>query len=227
MQTSVGSRRRSATGANEAPVAVAVHSSDPMTALGATSILRADPRLTVLAQSRMELADVIVVIEETVGDKVFGLMRDLRAQSRRESPPRCVVVTDHFRVDGLMMALQCGLFAVLQRCSTSDEELLRTVHAVSQGAACLPPWLQGSLLAQLDRVQRDVLEPNGLTVAGLSARERDVVRLIAEGCSTEEIAGRLAYSERTVKNVLRGLMRRHQLNNRAHAVAFAWRVGVI
>jgi len=51
--------------------------------------------------------------------------------------------------------------------------------------------------------------------------------LLAEGDSTEEIAVKLEYSERTVKNVLQLLMRQHRLNNRAHAVAFAWRTGVI
>nr|CEL15638.1 transcriptional regulator, LuxR family [Kibdelosporangium sp. MJ126-NF4]CTQ90323.1 transcriptional regulator, LuxR family [Kibdelosporangium sp. MJ126-NF4] len=219
--------RRSSANAKEAAIAVAVHAADPMTALGAASILRGDDRLTVLGDADIGQAEVIVVIEESIGEKVFRFLREARAASRQETPPRSVLVTDHFRVDSLLTAIQCGMAAVLPRTSTSDDELVRTVHAVSQGAACLPPWLQGSLLTQLDRMRRDVLEPNGLTMSGLSARERDVLRLLADGCSTEEVAVTLAYSERTVKNILRGLMSRHGLNNRAHAVAFAWRVGVL
>ena len=54
-----------------------------------------------------------------------------------------------------------------------------------------------------------------------------MLRLVAEGFGTEEIAAKLCYSERTVKNVLYGLMTRCGLNNRAHAVAYALRAGAI
>jgi len=81
--------------------------------------------------------------------------------------------------------------------------------------------------AQVQRMRKDVLEPNGLTLSGLAARECDVLRLVAEGFGTEEIAAKLCYSERTVKNVLYGLMTRCGLNNRAHAVAYALRAGAI
>ncbi|ALG15387.1 LuxR family transcriptional regulator [Kibdelosporangium phytohabitans] len=207
-------------------VAVAVHASDPMTALGAASILGSDGRLRVLPESDIALAEMIVIIEEAVGDKALAFLREVRTKSRLDTSPRCVIVTDRLRIDGLT-AIQYGTAAVLQRSNTSDDELLRTVVAVSQGAAYLPPWLQGSLLNQFDRIRRDVLEPNGLTMSGMSARERDVLRLLADGHSTEEVAVRVGYSERTVKNVLHSLMSRHGLNNRAHAVAFAWRAGVI
>jgi len=54
-----------------------------------------------------------------------------------------------------------------------------------------------------------------------------VLRLIADGCDTSEIANRLAYSERTVKNVLHDVTTRLQLRNRSHAVAYALRQGLI
>jgi DNA-binding NarL/FixJ family response regulator len=64
-------------------------------------------------------------------------------------------------------------------------------------------------------------------VTWLSAREVDVLKLVAEGFDTREIAGKLCYSERTVKNVLHGLMLRLRLRNRAHAVAYAARHGYL
>lgn len=205
---------------------VAVHASDAVTARGADHLLRADSRLTVLAEPELAYAAVIVVIGESISDRALAFLSKARATSRLESPPRCVIIGDQFRLDGLSV-LQYGVAAVLQRNRTTGEQLVQTVLAVGRGEAYLPSWLQGSLLAQFERVQRDVLEPNGLTMSGLSARERDILRLLAEGDSTEEIAVKLEYSERTVKNVLQVLMRRHRLNNRAHAVAFAWRTGVI
>ncbi|WP_307832232.1 helix-turn-helix transcriptional regulator [Prauserella cavernicola] len=208
-------------------MAVAVHATDPITRLGAANILGGDGRVKVLADDELARAEVVVVIEQSVSDGTFAFLRDLRAASRLDPPPRCVIVTDNFRPDALMSAVECGMSAVLQRGTTGADELVRAVLAVSEGSAYLPPRLQGTLLAHLDRMRRDVLEPHGFTLSGLSGRERDVLRLLAEGNSTGEIAAELAYSESTVKNVLYGLMRRHGLTTRAHAVAFALRGGLI
>lgn len=202
-------------------VAVAIQSTDPVTALGATSILNDDARVRVVDDAGE--AEVLVVLERSIDDELFARLRAVRG----ESSLRCVLVTDHFPPVGLMTAIECGVAAVLPRCGTTDTELVHAVLAVRDGAAHLPPALQGTLLTQLDRMRREVLEPNGLTMSGLTARERDVLRSLAEGLGIEEIANRLAYSERTVKNVLYGLMTRYGLSTRAHAVAYALRAGVI
>jgi DNA-binding CsgD family transcriptional regulator len=64
-------------------------------------------------------------------------------------------------------------------------------------------------------------------MSGLTERERNVLALLADGYDTGEIATQLSCSERTVKNVLRGIMIRHDLKHRAHAVAFAVRAGAL
>jgi DNA-binding NarL/FixJ family response regulator len=204
-------------------VEVAVRSSDAVTEIGAVSILSSSPQLRVVSGGEEVRASVVVIVEEFAGDDVFAHLRELRTESR----PHCVLVTDHFRAADLMTAIECGVVAVLPRQETGDAELVSVVLSVSRGAAHLSPTLQGVLLAQLERMRRDVLEPNGLTLSGLASRERDVLRLVADGLGTDEIACELAYSERTVKNVLYGLMSRFELNTRAHAVAFALRAGVI
>lgn len=61
----------------------------------------------------------------------------------------------------------------------------------------------------------------------LSARERRMLELMADGHSTREVARLMCYSERTIKNVLQELMAREQLRNRTHAVAWAVRTGRI
>ena len=72
-----------------------------------------------------------------------------------------------------------------------------------------------------------VLTPRGLTFAGLTPRETEVLRLVAQGDDTAEIARKMCYSERTVKSVLHDLTTRLQLRNRTHAVAYAVREGLI
>jgi DNA-binding NarL/FixJ family response regulator len=72
-----------------------------------------------------------------------------------------------------------------------------------------------------------VLSPRGLTFTGLTEREVSVVRLLAEGYDTAEIARRLYYSERTVKNIIHDITSRLELRNRTHAVAYAIREGLI
>ena len=64
-------------------------------------------------------------------------------------------------------------------------------------------------------------------VAGLTKRERDVLALVADGYSTREVAIRLAYSERTIKNIVQDVTMRLNLRNRTQAVAYAVRNGWI
>src|SRR5438128_123328 len=69
--------------------------------------------------------------------------------------------------------------------------------------------------------------PRGFRVSGLTEREIQVLRLVADGHNTAEIARQLAYSERTIKNVIQDVITRFQLRNRSHAVAYAVRQGFI
>lgn len=91
----------------------------------------------------------------------------------------------------------------------------------------LPPDLLGRLLNRVARLQRQVLEPRGLHLTGITSRETDVLRLVASGLSTQEIADQLCYSQRTVKSILHDVTNRFQLRNRSHAVAYAMREGLI
>ena len=66
-----------------------------------------------------------------------------------------------------------------------------------------------------------------LRFSGLTEREIQVLRLIADGLDTAEVARELAFSERTIKSILHDVTTRLQLRNRSHAVAYAVREGLI
>jgi DNA-binding NarL/FixJ family response regulator len=83
----------------------------------------------------------------------------------------------------------------------------------------------GALRPSVDRPATSSSHP--LPATGVDRREREVLRLMADGMSTREVAGEMNYSERTIKNVLQDLTARLHLRNRTHAVAYAVRHGWI
>ena len=116
---------------------------------------------------------------------------------------------------------------MLRRSEADADRVVEAVLTAAKGDGSVPPDLLGRLLDQMSRLQRQVLAPRGLSLSGFTDREVDVLRLLGEGWDTAEIAGKLAYSERTVKNVIHDITARHQLRNRSHAVAYAVRQGLI
>jgi DNA-binding NarL/FixJ family response regulator len=91
----------------------------------------------------------------------------------------------------------------------------------------MPPDLLGKLMQQVGSGRTDEPANATRTFGGLSQRELGVLRQLADGYKTIEIAMELAYSERTIKNSIQALTARLHLRNRSHAVAYAVRQGLI
>jgi DNA-binding NarL/FixJ family response regulator len=140
---------------------------------------------------------------------------------------KIVLIAGDIDDNEVLAAVQSGVCAVARRGEVDADALVRLVGAAEAGEGALPPDLLGRLLDRVGRLQTKVLEPRGLRLTGISARETDVLRLIAQGLSTREIAKKLSYSERTVKSLLHDVTVRFDLRNRSHAVAFAVREGLI
>ncbi|WP_394378925.1 response regulator transcription factor [Saccharopolyspora spinosa] len=202
-------------------VRVAVQAADPITVVSLTSYLKSRSEL-ILVPSPAE-ADVIVFAADPVSAKVLA---DLR-QSAQEVPVPRVLVTNELDPSNVLRVVEARVVAVLPRTAATGTRLINSVIAAAKGGAVMPPDLLGELLKQVDHLQREVLTPKGLNASGLTNREADVLRLMAGGLDTAEIAQKLCYSERTVKNVIYGMTSRLNLRNRPHAVAFAMRAGAI
>lgn len=126
------------------------------------------------------------------------------------------------REDQLYELLTAGLDGVLDRDELSPSRLTACVQAVIEGNGSMPPALLARLIAGLAKGA-----PGGAVTRGLARREVDVLRLLAGGSTTREIADHLAYSERTVKNIVHDLLVKLNCRTRAHAVGLATRQGVI
>ena len=96
------------------------------------------------------------------------------------------------------------------------EDLLRAIRTVAEGKAFVDPSLSPALL--MSQVGPD---------APLSEREREILQLLAEGLTGEEVADRLFLSSETVKTHIRNAMAKLEANTRVHAVAIALRQAII
>ncbi|WP_427919098.1 response regulator transcription factor [Streptomyces sp. cg40] len=197
-------------------VPVAVDAADPVTHAGLAAGLSRGPKM---ALTTVAEADVVVAAVQTADNSTLEALRSLPMPP----PTRIVlVVSDGWYAD-LTVAAQCGIRAVLWRAEAQPQVLIRAVLAVAAGEALLPSAVQGELLDQADRLQRNVLVPRGLTSSGLSTREIDVLRLVAQGLDLAEVADTMCYSERNIKKILYGVINRLGLRNRVHAVSYAIR----
>lgn len=202
---------------------VAVYAADPVLHAGIVHQLHGRPEVELLPSEEEERAVVCLIVVDRVDDAAVRLMRRLQ----RSSTTRIGLVVGQFDAGALQNIIACGVAAVLRRDDADQDHLLHALTAMARGEGVLPGDLLGRLLDQVGRLQRTVLDPRGLTLSTLSTREADMLRLISEGFDTAEIAAKLSYSERTVKNVLHEVSTRLNLRNRAHAVGYAMRHGLI
>jgi DNA-binding NarL/FixJ family response regulator len=204
-------------------VSVSVHARDPISEAGVASQLRPRPEVRVLPPEELDRAEVAVIVVDVVDDDAVQLLRTVQ----RRGPARTVLVASRLDDGDLVAAVEVGVVGLIRRSESTPDRLVQVIGAAASGDGSVPPDLLGRLLDQLGRLQRHVLTPRGLTFTGLAEREIEVLRLVADGYDTGEIASKLAYSERTIKNVLHDVTSRLQLRNRSHAVAYAMRQGLI
>ncbi|MBB5166950.1 response regulator transcription factor [Mycobacterium sp. AZCC_0083] len=200
-----------------------VYADDPILQAGVVSQLRLRPEIDIVAASELSRADVAVAVADSLDGETLRVLQALQ----RADIEHTVLVTSAIDDTTVVSAAEVGVSGLLRRADATPDVLVRTIQQVANGDGVLPSDLLGTLLDQVGRLQRQLLSPQGLTFAGLTDRETAVLRLIADGHDTNEIAQQLCYSQRTVKNVLHDVTSRLQLRNRSHAVAYAVRAGLI
>ena len=144
------------------------------------------------------------------GHAVLAALRDVPER------PAIVVLTSATDDEHLIRAIDAGATSYLLK-SAGAEEVIASVRGAANGSATLHPELLARLARALRRAPAaDPLQP-------LSAREREVLQLLARGCSNRQIAHHLDIGEQTVKTHVSSILTKLDLQDRVQAAIFAIR----
>ena len=135
---------------------------------------------------------------------------------------RIVMLTMHADQEVLANAIRAGACGYLVKdCST--EEIASAVRMAANGDTALSPQLAASML---DEVRRLDMAPSREERI-VTKREEEVLQLIADGCSTSEVADQMYISQKTVKNHLASIYQKLDARDRTQAVLRAVRMGIV
>jgi DNA-binding NarL/FixJ family response regulator len=213
-----------------ARVSTWVRATDALLAAGIVAALRQQPGIRIHEDGAAPDGGVDPggpAVAIVAGDQVDAELLQVVRSTLRNGCPRVILIAGRLDDTSVFTALEAGVCGMLRREEVTTDQLVRAVEAAASGHGSMPPDVLGRVLDQVGRLQRQVLSPRGLTMSPLRKREIDVLRLLADGADTAEIARELAYSERTIKSIIHDVTVRLGLKNRTHAVAYAVREGLI
>ena len=182
-----------------------------------------DGRSAVEAARRLRPDVVLMDIRMPVMDGVEATR--LLAGPGVDDPVRVLVLTTFDLDEYIVEALRNGASGFLLK-DVPPEQLIEAVRIIADGGALLAPSVTRRLLdAFAHRLPR--ADASAVTIADLTARELEVLRLIAAGQSNAEIADALVVSETTVKTHVSRVLAKLDLRDRVQAVVFAYETGIV
>ncbi|MCI2422552.1 LuxR C-terminal-related transcriptional regulator [Saccharopolyspora sp. K220] len=201
-----------------ARISVVVHAHDETLKAGILTALQYSTDIELLPAVDATRAHVSLVVAHQVDQRLLTLLHPFRHGRTRVGLVLGVVGTVM-----LPSLLGYGVVAMLPRAGASQEQLTHMVTAIARGER----QISGAQPLPSTPTAVPSGKPAALYGAPLTPREVSLLQLAAEGFNTEEIAQKMSYSTRTVKNVLKHVTERFHLRNRTHAVAWAVRQGLI
>jgi DNA-binding NarL/FixJ family response regulator len=142
-----------------------------------------------------------------------------------EPSPRVLMLTTFDLDEYVFGALRAGAAGFLLK-DAPRERLLEAIRIVHSGDALLSPSITRRLIEDF-ATRTDPLEPPAVVLEQLTAREREVLVLVARGLSNGEIAERLVVTEATVKSHVGRILMKLALRDRVQAVVFAYEHGIV
>jgi len=199
---------------------------------GFRAILDAEPDINVTGEAAdgneaLELIRRVrpdVVLMDVRMPQMDGIEATRQLQ-REPDPPRVLVLTTFDLDEYVYEAMRAGASGFLLK-DVPRDQLIAGVRTVARGDALLAPAVTQRLIERFVRQPAPQTRPSG-ALESLSARELDVLRLLAQGLSNEEIAQRLFISRATVKTHVASILQKLTLRDRIQAVVLAYESGLI
>jgi len=197
---------------------------------GVRLILEQQPDLQVVAEAS-DGAEAVALLREVdvdlaILDIAMPTMTGLQAAreiARRREPPRILMLSMHDNEQYFFEALKLGASGYVLK-SVVDEDLVSACRAAIRGEAFVYPGAMGAIVRDyLDRLARGERVPETV----LTPREDEVLKLVAEGRSSKEIARILSISIKTVEKHRANILSRLGMSDRTHLTRYAIRAGLI
>ena len=157
--------------------------------------------------------------------RLDGLAATRRIIAEQDDPPRVLILTTFGLDEYVYEALRAGASGFLLK-DASPEDIVAAITAVARGDALLDPAVTQSVIGQFAALPRP-REDLKSQVDELTAREQEVLILMASGLSNAEIACELVVSEGTVKTHVGHVLRKLGLRDRIQAVIFGYESGLL
>ena len=217
---------------------VFVYAVDPVSAAGAKSQLMNEPTIQLVGPMDIDMARVAVLVADSADTSVVRVVKAIQ----RDGIPRVLLVAGRFEEQGVVAVTAAGVTSFLRKSEATTARLTAAIHDADESGCHLPDGLMrraaavrtggGEDAATIDI--RDSVMESAAALSGLSTmtgnltvREAEVLRLVADGHDTADVAEKLGFSESTVKGIMAKIMSRIDARNRCHAVAIAVRNGLI
>jgi DNA-binding NarL/FixJ family response regulator len=200
---------------------------------GLRRIIEVDPEIEVVGEAADGLAAVDaarrlaphLVLMDIRMPRLDGLAATRRIIAGHEDPPRILILTTFGLDEYVYEALRAGASGFLLK-DASPEDIVVAIRAVAGGDALLDPSVTASVIGQFAALPtpREDLKAQ---VDELTAREQEVLSLMARGYANAEIADQLVVSEGTVKTHVGHVLRKLGLRDRIQAVIFGYESGLV
>lgn len=210
-------------------VTLLIADDDEVTRSGLRTLLAAQPGITVVG----EAADGVEAVEQARRLRPDVVLMDVRMPRRNgieatrqllaepDGPPKVVVITTFETDDYVTAALSAGASGFLLK-RLPVQQIAEAVRVAAAGEAILFPAALRRMVAA-----RPLASAEALPKAALTAREEEVLRLMATGLSNPEIADSLTVSLETVKTHVGNVLTKLGAQNRTHAVVIAYESGLV
>ena len=193
---------------------------------GLEALLKTEPEIEIVGSATDGLAALNAVLRHQPDVLLLDLQMPLKSglqmipEIRAKSPATKIVVLTSFGDDEtIFSAIQAGALSYLLK-DCSPNELVQAIRDAHEGIPTLPADIAVRLIREINKPPEQTPTEDPLT-----ARELEILRLIARGMTNQEIADKLIISERTVRTHVSNILDKLHLANRTQATLYALREG--